>query len=353
MQARAHQPVATAHAAGGDGAHLGLALGIHQHHELALGARLHGALRHAVGVLQLRLLEAHMHELPRQQLAPGIGKQRTHGHRAGLRIDRQIGEHQLARQRIDAAVFLHQFELGLIGLMQLAAGDGRTQAQHVAVALGEVDVNGVDLFYGRQMAGLVLADQCTFGDQGAADAPGNRRRHTRVFQIDVGARQRRLGLQQLHLGLVELLLTHRLALQQRGVAIDGPLHDLHIDLGRDGRGLVVAVIDLEQRLSLLDFAAFGKQAFFQDALHACAHLGRAHRLQAAGQILGERGLSGRGHHDIHHGRRHAGTGAARRCASRTRLAAFAAGGQGEDAKCHDADAQGVAGRIAHAVLLVV
>jgi hypothetical protein len=100
------------------------------------------------------------HKHARQQIMLWIWEQRAQGDVAGARINRHIGELQLARFGVLAAVRQQQGDLGLAaGFFQAAAFDFALQAQHVFAGLGDVDIDRVELLHGGQRGGLVGGHQ--------------------------------------------------------------------------------------------------------------------------------------------------------------------------------------------------
>ena len=135
---------------------------------------------------------------------------------------------------------------------------------------------------------LTAADQRALGNQGAADAAGDRRRRRRVFEVEPRAGQRRLGLLVACRGLVIFLLADGLDLEQRLEAVEGGGGGGKVGLGRGAVGLVGARVNAEQGRAGGDVGALGEQALLDHALDARPHLGAAHGEQAAGQVLGQR-----------------------------------------------------------------
>ena len=160
--------------------------GVEQQHLGDAGAvTLDGPLRHADALLVDRLLQAHAHETAGQQVEVRVGEFAAQDDLAGARVDGDVGEQQLARQRIEAAVVLDQrgFGLALADLLQLTGTEGAAQVVEFTGRLGEVGVNRVQLLNQRQRRGFVLPDQRAFGDQRATDAPGNRRGDGGVTEV--------------------------------------------------------------------------------------------------------------------------------------------------------------------------
>ncbi|MNP13621.1 hypothetical protein D3C76_1059090 [compost metagenome] len=86
-------------------------------------------MRHADALLVDPLLQAYAHEAAGQQVEIGIGEFAAQDDLAGTRIHRDVGEQQLARQRVEAAVVLDQrgLDLVLADLLQLAGTEGAAQ----------------------------------------------------------------------------------------------------------------------------------------------------------------------------------------------------------------------------------
>ena len=142
--------------------------GVEQQHLGDAGAvALDGPLRHADALLVDRLLQAYAHETAGQQVEVRVGELAAQDDLAGARVDGDVAEQQLARQRIEAAVILNQRGLGLVlaDLLQLAGAEGAAQFVEFAGRLGEVGMNRVQLLNQRQRRGFVLPDQRAFGDQ--------------------------------------------------------------------------------------------------------------------------------------------------------------------------------------------
>ncbi|MNM85401.1 hypothetical protein D3C81_975140 [compost metagenome] len=140
---------------------------------------------------------------------------------------------------------------------------------------------------GGQGRALVLADQCTFGDQRAADAPGNGRGHRGITQVQAGTLQRGLGfgdfgvgLQEAGSGIVVFLAAHGLVVDQLAVALllQAGLIQGGLGLGQGGAGAVVVGlegrrVDEEQHVALLDVTALTVHPLEYHTRHPCAHFG--------------------------------------------------------------------------------
>jgi hypothetical protein len=86
--------------------------------------------------------------------------------------------------------------------------------------LGELDAYRVELLDGSQVRRFALADQGALGDQGAADAAGDRRRRRGVLEVEPGPGQRGLGLLVARRCLVIFLLADGLDFEQRLEAVE-------------------------------------------------------------------------------------------------------------------------------------
>jgi hypothetical protein len=208
---------------------------------------LHGTLRQRDELVSLGLRIAHAHEHAWQQILLGVRELGAQRHRAGVRIHGQVREQQLARQRVDAVVLQHQFHAPGVGLLPASAGNGFAQGQQLGAALREVHVDRVDLLDGGQLRRLATAHQGAFGHERAPDAAGDRRGHCGVLQIQLGTRERCLGLAQTRLGGIQLLLAHGLHLDQRAVSVDHGLGRSQFGLGGLVAGAVGPCIDAVQR----------------------------------------------------------------------------------------------------------
>ena len=263
-----------------------LAVGQHCHHHFALGGTDQGPLRHGEGLFIHGLLHFHPHEHSRQQHAVGIGHFGPQQYLAGARVHGHFREQQLAFVAIGGAVFQQHPHLGA------GAGHGVTLAaetQHFAAGLGEVHVDGIELFDGGQVGGFVLAHQRAFGHQRAPDATRYGCAHGGVVQIDAGAGvgspgSGHIGFRLLGAGegLVVFLGADRIARQQilqpclfqigLGQIRLGPRH---VGFGGVQHRPQGGGIDLEQQVAGLDLAAFGEQPFLYDAFHPRPYFRRA------------------------------------------------------------------------------
>ncbi|MDT4842860.1 hypothetical protein FQZ97_767750 [compost metagenome] len=306
-----------------------------------LGAR-DGLLRHRDRVRHLGLLELHAHVQAGQQLALGVRDLGAQRDLARGRVDREVGEQQLAVLPVVGAVFEHHADARgffAAGTLVLAGGHGAAQLEHVGGRLREVHVQRVDLLHHGQLGGVALADQCAFGDQRAADAARDGRGDIGVALVDLGGlQQRAVGG---HVGVGRLggghgrrvfLLAHGVGFDQRLVAVGQclGLHGVGFGAGQGGLGVLRGGhqrcrVDAEQQLAGLHVAAFAELALEQDARRAGAHLGDARGFEAAGQLGHEAHVGGLDRHHADFRRR---TGAT---AARTgRGLALAAGGQEQE-----------------------
>ncbi len=244
-----------------------------------------------------------MDEHARQQHLVRVGEHGAQGHRAGTGVHRHFAELQFAFVAVVAAVLELQGDLGrvLAGLLQTAIGQVTAQRQQVAGRLGHVDIDRIELLDGRQFLGLAVADQRAFGHCGAADAPGDRRQHLGVAQVDARPLQFRLGLQAGRARLVIGLLAHRLVLDQFGVAVGQRLAGRQAGLGTLQGCLVHRRIDLVELLPGLDLATLGEQAPLDDAIDLRTNLGDAVGAGTAWQIGGYRKRLCLQGHDAHGG----------------------------------------------------
>ena len=309
-------------------------------------------MRNRDGVAGLRLLDAHTHIKPRQQVALGVGHLGTQRHLAAGRVHREIGEQQLAGQRVLGAVFQHQPHAGrcaAVGRLELARLHGAAQLERVVGRLREVDVHRIDLLDQRQLRGLALTHQGTFGDQRAADATRNRCRDRGVAQVDVrrlhaGAADRDIGLGGFPCchGVGIFLLAHCVGFDQRLVSLGQRLGLASVGLGARQAGFgagggrcVRCRIDAEQRLALLDVAAFAEQPLLQDAGRASPYLRHARGFQAPGQFCYQTDVARSGDHHADLRRRRCSAAAGRRGLGRIALAA-----RGEEQHHGQADRSG-------------
>ena len=161
------------------------------------------------------------------------------------------------------------------------------------------------------------------GDGGAADPPGDRRLDPAIGEVDLRTLQSGLidgdtghRLFERRLGVVVVLLTHRLGLGEQGIAIGLQSRPIQGRLRARQRGLGAVVgrlidgrVDLIKHLARADLPTFGKEPLLDNAAHAWAHLRDAIGYGATGQLgrqrrragddrdradLGRRGCRGRG-----------------------------------------------------------
>ena len=282
----------------------------HQGGGLAFQVAGHALLRGQNGLGADPSLQLCVDEHAGQQVMLGVGEYRSQGHGTGAGIDRHFGELQLAGLRVLAAVFQQQFDRGgvVAGLLQAAAGQVVAQLEDFQGRLGDVDVDRVELLDHRHGSALAIAHQRALADRRAADAPGDRRQHLGVAQVDGGRLQRGLGFHLLGPCFVELLAADRLFIHQQLIALGQRLAGLQGGLGAfQGRGIECRV-DLVQLLTGFYFPALGEQALENDAVDLWPHFGDAIGTGTPWQLGGEGkclGLQG-DHADL--GRRRCGGG---------------------------------------------
>jgi hypothetical protein len=97
----------------------------------------------------------------------------------------------------------------------------------------------------RQRRGFAPADQRPFGDQRAANAAENRRRHLGVVKVELGSCQRGLQLFESCFGDIVFLTAHRPDFQQRLVALDDQARGIDVRLRRFDCGRIIARVDLK------------------------------------------------------------------------------------------------------------
>ncbi|MCY1538448.1 hypothetical protein D9M68_739870 [compost metagenome] len=205
----------------------------------------------------------------------------------------------MAKLGVFAAVFQDQLDPGgvLAGFLQLPAGQFPAQLEHRHRGLGDVDIDRIQLLDHRHGAALATTDQRALGYRRTADAPGDRRQHLGVTQVDLRALHNGFGLQALGLRLVELLTADGLLVDQQLVAIGQGLARLQRGLRAFQGRLVGRGVDLIKLLAGFDFAALGEQALENDAVDLRAHFGNAVRAGASRQLGGQgKGLGLQGDH---------------------------------------------------------
>ena len=152
--------------------------------------------------------------------------------------------------------------------------------------------------HGGQRRGLVGGHQGTLGHRGLANAAADRRADAGIGEndvgaVEVGARGTGIGLGQFQCGNRILVFLHADRIDQRQFADalggqarggQGGLGAGELGAGAVCGGAITGVIDLVQRLSLLDLAAFGEQALGDDAGDLRAHFGNPERRGAARQF---------------------------------------------------------------------
>ncbi len=91
-------------------------------------------------------------KLPGSRSRSGFGEFAAQDHLASAGVDADIGEQQLARQRVGTAVILDQRGLGLVlpDLLQLPGTQGAAQVIQLAGRLGQVGVDRIQLLDQRQ-----------------------------------------------------------------------------------------------------------------------------------------------------------------------------------------------------------
>ena len=183
--------------------------------------------------------------------------------------------------------------------------------------------------------GIAGTGQGAFGDQRLADAPGNRRGHLGVAQIQRRRFQRRFGgkhvrraLQRAGFGVFVGLLADAVDFDERLVAFGLGLRLLQCRLGLGEIGLRAVItglqrrgINFKQHLIALHVRSFLEQPLHQNARGAGPHFGHPHGVDAPRQFGGDGHRFGSHDHDANFGRRHSARPAARpqaRLASRAR-----------------------------------
>ncbi|MNP13620.1 hypothetical protein D3C76_1059080 [compost metagenome] len=173
----------------------------------------------------------------------------------------------------------------------------------------------VQLLDQRQRRGFVLPHQRAFGDQRAADAPGNRRRHRGITQVqfrslhggfaggDVGS-----GLPRGGPGVVVVLAADGVAFDQLGVTLflQPGLERIGLGLAQRGVGAVQVGlerrrVDAEQHIALFHVAAFAKGPLQHHAGHAGTDFGNARRGNPPAQFAADRQRAGFDGFDAHGG----------------------------------------------------
>jgi hypothetical protein len=275
------------------------------------------------------------HAQPRRQagseLALGVVEAGAQADRAGLRVEAVVDEVEPALVR--EALLVGE---GHAHGRRLAARGRRLEAQVGLLAAVEV---GVDLAHaGDRGQHRLLVDEIADRDVGARRAPGDRRAHRRVLEIEPGDAQRRLGAE--HVGLrgarsgsplVDLLARHGLRVEQLLGAHQFALRELQLRLVRRQRrlrtrdlGLERARIDREHQVALLDEGAVDEVDLVDGAGDARPQLDVLGRFETAAELLalGDGAL---------HRRRDADRRRARRPALRVgAVAAGAQQGHGDD-----------------------
>ena len=262
-----------------------------------------------------------------------VGKLGAQGDGTGALVYRHVGELELAVQRVGAAVFQPQRDLGRAAA-QRALRQRPLQRQQSAAGLGDVHIDGVELLHRGQRSGLVGGNQRAHRHRRLADAPADGRIDAGVVQVDLGSLQRGLGRGHIGLalqlgggGVVGLLLAHGLDGHQLFVAAGLQLggHQRGLGLGQRGlgavdSGAVTGRVYLVEQLTCLDLAAFHKLARLHQAGDLGPHIGHFHRRGAPGKLAGQRHALGL-HHDV------ADLGCRRGCGRGGRRSRLAAGRQ--------------------------
>ena len=221
-------------------------------------------------------------------------------------IDGDVGEFQLAFERIFRAVFQPQPDAAhFFGiLVDLAFGNRLAQRQQLRARLRNVDIDRIQPLYRCQRIRLTGCDQRTFRYTGDADASSDRCNDARVAEIDV----RRLRVRDsLFVGgerVIVVLRCDGALLQQHAVAF-------RFGFGGRQRGGRVAVarligrgIDLVEGLPFLYRAAFDEQPLQHNAAHLRPHFRNPVWCSPAGQFGRQGRRSWMDDHDANLGRRH-------------------------------------------------
>jgi hypothetical protein len=256
------------------------------------------------------------------------------GDRAGCGIDLIVGKGDLALVRIDLAGGQDQPRpIQLARRLRLAiaifgagvsAGD-LLKLDEIRARDREHRPDRVELDHGRERA-AGLVDEVADRIGGGADAAVDRALDGRVAQVELGRRQRRLGLLLAGLGLIDagLCLVQRgLGLVEAGLGGVAPRLEflLALEVGllvdqlglraRERRvgggglalgaveiGLIAPLLDLVEQLSLLDHAALLERDLRQIALDPGLHGNGFDRLDDADEALavGDRERADRCHH---------------------------------------------------------
>ncbi|MNH09964.1 hypothetical protein D3C79_694270 [compost metagenome] len=160
----------------------------------------------------------------------------------------------------------------------------------------------VQLLDGRQRRGFVLPHQGAFGDQGTADASGNRRGDGGVAQVELGPLQGGLGrgdigvgLQEGGAGVVMVLAADRIDTDQFAIALvlQAGLEQRGFGAGQACAGAVEVGlerrrVDAKQHIALFDVAAFTVHALEHHACDPRTHLGGPWGQDAAIELGGDR-----------------------------------------------------------------
>lgn len=275
-----------------------------QHLGNAGAVTLHGTLRYGDTVLDSCLLEAHANETARQQVEIRVGEFAAQNDLASARVDGDVAEQQLARQRIQAAVILNQrgFDLILADFLQLPGAKRTAQFIEFTGRLGEVGVNRIELLNQCQRRGFVLPDQCAFGHQCAANTPGNRCSDGGITEVQFCALDGSLvgrnvsgSLSGIGAGVVVVLAANGLVIDQLGIALllQFCLERIGFCLAQCGFGAVEVSlerrrVDAEQHIALFHVTAFAEGALQDHTGYPCPHFGDTWRGDAAAEFAADR-----------------------------------------------------------------
>jgi len=174
-----------------------------------------------------------------------------------------------------------------------------TQLEQFGTGLCQVEINRIDLLDGRQQGCFILSDQRTFRYHLATDASGNRCCHCRILKIEFCLDQFRFRRIDIGCGLflgsdsiVIFLFADGIDFNKRRVPFQ---FQISLDLvgfctGQRGfcaldGSLVIAWIDLEQKLSLFDVGTFFKSSFQNNAGDTGTNLGSTIGFQTSRQFI--------------------------------------------------------------------
>ncbi len=162
----------------GDGDDAGNRLGARSHHlhrGLALGVTADGRLGDQDASRGDPLAEVGADVEAGQQDVVGIWEQGAQAHRARARIDSDIGELQLAAERVGRAVVQDQADVGRPRRIEVALGQVALELDEVGGRLRDIDVDLAKVLHRGQGGGLIGRDQGAGGDRRLADPAGHRR----------------------------------------------------------------------------------------------------------------------------------------------------------------------------------